>query len=87
MSMVIFFLNISEHIGYKTIQPFITRKIEELCAGIRIAKKKYQERGFIISKWHTDPEFKSIEVQKEIVPEVLEPYAKNEHVGVIERAI
>ena len=55
----------------------------DIIKGINIMIAKYLNRGFKISKWHTDNEFNCTEVEEAVLPEKLDSYARNEHVEPI----
>ena len=52
-----------------------------------MVKQRYKKRGFTLKKWHADNKFNKSDIIKIIMPATLETYAKNEHVGPIERSV
>ena len=77
----------SKNVNFRSIQPLIKRNLKELIHGVRVVKKKYNARGFYIERWHVDNEFAKDDLRTEVLPALLESYARNEHVGFIEESI
>ena len=82
-----FFHTKTENINFRTVQQINSRKMRDIIAGINFVKNKYEKSDFKISQWHGDNEFDVIEMKNALLPATLEPYARGEHVGFIERSI
>lgn len=90
----IFFVNLidfmhtkSKNIEFSSVQHVKSHHMQKVINGINIVKRKYEQRGFVIDRWHVDNEFNTQKLRDAILPAGLETYGRKEHVGYIEQSI
>lgn len=77
----------SKKFELRSIQLLLRQTINEILNGIRTIKNKYLKTYFMIDHWHVNNDFDKEKFRNTILPELLETYGHNEHVGCIERSI
>ena len=77
----------SKDINFLTIQHHGSRKITGVIKGLQQIIQMYTRRGFEVTTIHGDNEFNVRALIEAIRPALMQIYARNEHVGVIERSI
>ena len=81
----IFFHTKSYKINFTTAQYCTSRSLKTIMTALDKVKNKYESRNFQITDCHADNEFDKSAMRDFLEPALLHIYARNEHVGIIER--
>ena len=79
-----FFLTVSRHIKFGTIEPLINRKQEVLVNTMKAVVQIYRRAGFQVTQSLMDGEFESLRGKLADCGIVLNTTARDEHVGEVE---
>ena len=83
----IFFLTKSNKIDFLTAQYCISRSLRTIITDLESIINKYRCRSFKLTDFHGDSEFDKEKLKNFLEPAILHTYAREEHVGFIERPI
>ena len=83
----IFFLTKSNKIDFLTAQYCISRSLRTIITALESIINKYRCRSFKLTDFHGDSEFDKEKLKDFLEPAILHTYAREEHVGFIERPI
>ena len=83
----IFFHTKSNKIDFLTAQYCISRSLRTIFTALESVINKYRCRSFKITDFHGDSEFDKEKLKDFLEPRILHTYAREEHVGIIERSV
>ena len=83
----IFFHTKSNKIDFLTAQYCISRSLRTIFTALESVINKYRCRSFKITDFHGDSEFDKEKLKDFLEPGILHTYAREEHVGIIERSV
>ena len=83
----IFFTTKSDKIDFLTAQYCTSRSMRTIIIALEAIINKYHSRSFKITDFHGDSEFDKATLREFLVPAILHAYAREEHVGMIERPV
>ena len=83
----IFFTTKSNKIDFLTAQYCTSRSLRTIIIALESIINKYESRSFKITDFHGDSEFDKQQLNDFLEPAILHIYAREEHVGIIERPV
>ena len=87
INMIAFFVTISRHIKFATVEHITNMLNTTLTASIKQVCDEYKKRGFTVTTAHADGQFESLRGELAVLGVTLNVVSKDEHVPEIERFI